>query len=85
VFAAIGNKYIIDSQLPPVSYFTLVDKVQVATFIMIGIAAIVSVLRGKAEGTDRELAVDRLNTFLKYAAPACYLVANVIWFAGAMS
>lgn len=85
VFAAIGNKYIIDSQLPPVSYFTLVDKIQAATFLMIGIGAVVSVLRGKVEGTRREPAVDRLNSVLKYAAPACYVVANVIWISGALS
>ncbi|MDX2303440.1 MAG: hypothetical protein NW226_11600 [Microscillaceae bacterium] len=44
LFAAVGNKYIVDSILPETINFTLVDKVHLLTFFLIFIALTVSVV-----------------------------------------
>ena len=43
IFTAIGNKYAVDSVLPLTSYITLIDKVQILTFIFISIGALITV------------------------------------------
>jgi hypothetical protein len=43
LFAAVGNKYIIDSILPETSTFTLVDSLHALTFIGILVTIILSV------------------------------------------
>ncbi|WP_298374797.1 hypothetical protein [Azospirillum sp.] len=39
VFAAIGNKYVVDNMLPPASSFTLADGIQATSFAAIFLAA----------------------------------------------
>ncbi|MFL5729439.1 MAG: hypothetical protein ACJ75J_08135, partial [Cytophagaceae bacterium] len=42
LFAAVGNKYIIDSSLPETSQFTLVDTLHSLTFIAIFLTVVIS-------------------------------------------
>ncbi|MDR3516123.1 MAG: hypothetical protein P4M00_09915 [Azospirillaceae bacterium] len=44
IFAAIGNKYIIDNYLPPSSSFTLADGIELATFLAIIFGILVTVV-----------------------------------------
>src|SRR5678816_4835806 len=66
LFAAVGNKYIIDSLLPESSTFTLVDTLHAITFIAIFATLLVSAIalkqfdagkKEKAEITNRKGAV----------------------------
>ncbi|NJL11655.1 MAG: hypothetical protein HC913_00615 [Microscillaceae bacterium] len=44
LFAAVGNKYIVDSILPETTTFTLVDKVHTFTFLFIFLSLITSII-----------------------------------------
>lgn len=44
LFAAVGNKYIVDSILPQTTVFTLVDKLHIITFLFILICIVCSVV-----------------------------------------
>ena len=43
IFAAIGNKYVVDNYLPPASVFTLADGIELATFLAIVFGILVTV------------------------------------------
>ncbi|HET6992818.1 MAG TPA: hypothetical protein VFJ43_15900, partial [Bacteroidia bacterium] len=44
LFASVGNKYIVDSSLPDHSSFTIVDKIHDATFALILISIVFSII-----------------------------------------
>lgn len=44
IFSFVGNKYVIDQRLPLTSDFTLADGIQAATFVVLFIAILVSIL-----------------------------------------
>jgi hypothetical protein len=47
LFAAVGNKYIVDNIIPQTSYITLVDKIHFLTFSLIMLIIIVSIISQK--------------------------------------
>jgi hypothetical protein len=59
LFAAVGNKYIIDSSLPETSQFTLVDTLHSVTFVAIFITIVISAIclgvynQGKPQKADK--------------------------------
>ena len=44
IFASVGNKYVVDNYLPPVSTFTLADAIEASTFVVIIFSILVVVL-----------------------------------------
>ncbi len=63
IFAAVGNKYTIDTYFPNQSAFSLSDLIQICSFGMIAIAivtTIISMRLAKAEKHDQAKRVDRL-------------------------
>ena len=44
IFASVGNKYVVDNYLPPVSTFTLADAIEASTFMVIIFSILVVVL-----------------------------------------
>lgn len=85
LFAAVGNKYIIDSLLPESSSFTLVDTLHALTFLSVLMTLIVSAIslklvdNGKA---DLALKVNRLGFRIVVAV---YVVANLVFIGFALS
>ena len=79
LFAAVGNKYIIDSLLPESSSFTLVDTLHALTFVSILMTLIVSAISLKlvdAKKNDLALMVNKTGAQIVVAA---YVVLNCIF------
>jgi hypothetical protein len=84
LFAAVGNKYIIDSVLPESSTFTLVDTLHSLTFFSIFMVLVVSVVSLKIyerDQVERCLKVNKLGGWLLASA---YLLINIIFVGLAM-
>jgi len=78
LFAAVGNKYIIDSVLPESSSFTLVDTLHSMTFFAIFMTLVVSALSLKLHDYgkfDKALLVNRIGAWVVISV---YLVGNII-------
>ncbi len=78
LFAAVGNKYIVDSVLPETVVFTLVDKVHLLTFFFIFIALLVSVYTSalhKQGLIEKAKKTDRLSF---YITTAFYIGINIL-------
>jgi hypothetical protein len=85
LFAAVGNKYIIDSLLPESSSFTLVDTLHALTFVAILMTLIVSAISLKLvdRGNDAmALTVNRQGAKIVVGA---YLLANIVFIVMALS
>ena len=78
LFAAVGNKYIIDSVLPESTTFTLVDSLHAITFFTIFAILVVSAtclkMIDRAKG-DLSIRINRIGAWVIGVA---YLLANVI-------
>lgn len=78
LFAAVGNKYIIDSVLPESSSFTLVDTLHSFTFFAIFITLLVSAVSLKLHDTgktNRALAINRMGSRIVIIG---YVLANIV-------
>jgi len=78
LFAAVGNKYIIDSVLPESSSFTLVDTLHALTFFAVFITLVVSALSLKLHDngkTELALKVNRIGSRL---VVSCYVILNIM-------
>lgn len=77
LFAAVGNKYIIDSILPETSEFTLVDSLHAITFVfilfIITSSALTLILHNK-ERTDK---AKKMNKKFGIAVVSSYFVVNI--------
>jgi hypothetical protein len=79
LFAAVGNKYIIDSLMPESSSFTLVDTLHALTFLSILATLIISAVALKLHDsgkTEKALWVNRL--FSKIVV-ILYIVLNIVF------
>lgn len=72
LFAAVGNKYVVDSNIPESISFTLVDKIHIITFIYILASIFLSIIslklhdRGKLESQNRFDRWAALLIFISY-------------------
>ena len=84
LFAAVGNKYIIDSLMPESSSFTLVDTLHALTFLRILATLIISAVALKLHDygkTEKALWVNRL--FSKIVV-ILYIVLNIVFIVVAL-
>ncbi len=83
LFAAVGNKYIIDTVLPETSTFTLVDTLHTLTFLGIFAILVVSAICLKLYDTGRQEACIRVNKIGSRIVITLYILANIlfIWLA----
>jgi hypothetical protein len=78
LFAAVGNKYIIDSLLPETSAFTLVDTLHSLTYFSIFATLLVStyaLLLHDRNKTEKALRVNRICSRLLVAG---YIIGNIV-------
>jgi hypothetical protein len=85
LFAAVGNKYIIDSLLPESSDFTLVDTLHSLTFVSILLTLIVSAITLKLYDNKKEEMALKVNSIGSRVVVSVYLVANFIFIALALT
>jgi hypothetical protein len=85
LFAAVGNKYIIDSLLPESSDFTLVDTLHSLTFVSILLTLIVSAISLKLYDYKKEEMALKVNRVGSWVVVSVYLVANITFIALALT
>jgi hypothetical protein len=84
LFAAIGNKYIVDGLLPQTTMFTLVDKIHVLTFSFILLHLILTVIVWKVNISGDTVKAKRLDkmgfrlSLLSYIALNVYLIVMAL-------
>lgn len=79
LFAAVGNKYIIDSLLPESSSFTLVDTLHALTFIGIFATLLVSAIALKQYDYGKKELAERTNIIGAKIVVTLYVTFNVIF------
>ena len=79
LFAAVGNKYIIDSLLPESSSFTLVDTLHALTFIAIFGTLLVSAIALKQYDNGKKELCERTNRRGARIVVTLYFVLNVVF------
>jgi len=77
LFAAVGNKYIVDSVLPETVVFTLVDKVHLLTFFFIFISLLVSVYSSHLYKNGKIQLAKKTDRWSFYATTLAYVLVNV--------
>ena len=78
LFAAVGNKYIIDSVLPESSSFTLVDTLHALTFFAVFTTLLVSALSLKLHDNGKTELALRINRIGSRIVVGSYVVLNII-------
>ncbi len=79
LFAAVGNKYIIDSSLPDTSSFTLVDTLHGITLVFISIVVASTIYSLKLVKEDKIKQANRFDMTAAKFLLLAYIVLN-IWF-----
>jgi hypothetical protein len=85
LFAAVGNKYIIDSLLPESSSFTLVDTLHALTFLSVLLTLIVSAISLKLVDNGKTEQALLVNTIGARVVVGVYVVANIIFITLALT
>jgi hypothetical protein len=77
LFAAIGNKYIVDGMLPETTMYTLVDKIHVLTFTYILINLIITVVAYRFYATQRIEQARKIDWYSFLFVVSSYIGINV--------
>ncbi|MBS1506547.1 MAG: hypothetical protein JSS79_07875 [Bacteroidetes bacterium] len=83
LFAAVGNKYIIDSVLPESSQFSLVDILHSLTFFSIFAILMVSAIALKLHNYNKIDKAHRINKIGSIMIIIGYIIANIYYVASA--
>ncbi len=78
LFAAVGNKYIIDSLLPESSSFTLVDSLHAATFLVIFATLLTSAISLVYHEKGKHALCGKVNYWGSRIVIAAYIIVNVV-------
>ena len=78
IFSFVGNKYILDQRLPITSVFTLADTIQAATFIIVFISILVSVISELTIPKD-ELRKRNISWAIGAVSLSCYITC-IAWY-----
>lgn len=79
LFAAVGNKYIIDSLLPESSAFTLVDTLHALTYMAIFSTLLVSAIALRYHEKGNDEASIKVNKIGSRIVVGTYLIANIVF------
>jgi hypothetical protein len=85
LFAAVGNKYIIDSLLPESSTFTLVDTLHTITFLGIFATLVVSAICLKLNEKGKAGAAEKFNTIASRVVVGVFILANILFISLAIA
>lgn len=78
LFAAVGNKYIIDSLLPESNTFTLVDSLHALTFLSIFIILFLSAVTLYTYHQGKEVNAKKINLFSAITVLVAFMAVNII-------
>jgi hypothetical protein len=77
LFAAIGNKYIVDGMLPETTMYTLIDKIHVLTFTFILINLIITVVAYRFYATQRIEQARKIDWYSFLVVISSYIGINI--------
>ena len=80
LFAAVGNKILLENALPTVNSITLVDKVEIITFIFLGFTLAFILLDNLLRINKHELIAARLNRYVFLFSIVYLACANIYIF-----
>lgn len=78
LFAAVGNKYIIDSILPETASFTLVDSLHALTFFTIFATLVVSAICLKLHDKGKHELCLKFNRLSAWVIAGGYILVNIV-------
>lgn len=78
LFAAVGNKYIVDSILPQSTTFTLVDKLHILTYLFLLICIVFSVISLRIWKNGHEQRSARFDRRAYISIVSLYVLINVV-------
>lgn len=78
LFAAVGNKYIVDSILPQSTTFTLVDKLHILTYVYLLICIVFSVISLRTWKNGLEMQSSRFDRRSYLLIVSSYLLINLV-------
>jgi hypothetical protein len=84
LFAAIGNKYIVDSILPETENYTLIDKVHTLTFVYIFFSILVTVIVYQLDRADKRQIAKITDWIVLAIFIISYVWINIVMVGGAM-
>ncbi len=84
LFAAVGNKYIIDSSLPETTSFTLVDTLHATTFVYLFLIIFSSVVSLTFYKKKKLKQYGRINSYSFVYIIATYILFNVFFIVSAI-
>lgn len=76
LFAAVGNKYIVDSILPQSTTFTLVDKLHILTYIFMLLCIVLSVISLRTWKNGNHVRSRRFDRLAYYLIVSTYILIN---------
>lgn len=79
LFAAVGNKYIVDSSLPESNAFTLSDQIHALTFSFILLYILLSAITHRIHNKGKEELAKKLDRMLLWLAPLTYFAINMFF------
>lgn len=77
LFAAVGNKYIVDSILPQSTTFTLVDKLHILTFVFLLLCIVLSVVSLRIWKNGQEARSARFDRRAYLLIVSAYVLVNI--------
>ncbi|MCS6821614.1 MAG: hypothetical protein NZ551_07080 [Microscillaceae bacterium] len=78
LFAAVGNKYIVDSVLPETNVFTLCDQIHALTFSFIFFYILISAIFHELDKRGKTELTVKLERICLFAGPLLYAILNFI-------
>ncbi len=78
LFAAVGNKYIVDSILPQSTTFTLVDKLHIVTYLFMLVCIVLSVISLRMWKNGKEATSARFDRRAYYLILSLYVLVNFV-------
>lgn len=79
LFAAVGNKYIVDSIIPQTSSITLVDKIHFLTFFLIMMVIVTSIISQKYYESHKKLTSWRVDR-VAFAVLSCFYILVILFW-----
>jgi len=84
LFAAVGNKYVVDANIPSSISFTLIDKIHDITFIFILFTIFLSIISLKIHDNEKIMEQKRFDKFSSILIIGSYLIINLIMISNAI-
>jgi hypothetical protein len=84
LFAAVGNKYVDDSNIPSSISFTLVDKIHDITFVYILITIVFSIISLKLFDKGNQVKSQQFDKITRVVFLSTYILINIFMIANAI-